>query len=331
LKKVGIGKERSKDLTYEEAYQANKKILNREATDIQTGFFWGAMRIKYATEEELTGFIDALKEETQYIETDEIIPVDIAVGYDGKDKTLHILPASIFIATGAGAKIVGHGNENVPSKFGITYHQVLETMGCRLLSEKEDILKALELSGFSFYHQRFLNPKLASLLPKRQEFGLRTYLNTIEKLLNPFKTTKVLIGVAHTPFVKKYMTLANHMGFKDIFVVKGLEGGIEPYPDRETKIYTNKIFSVSIVSKDIKEKTPKITSVEENAKVCLSILKNEENPLKDWAVMTAGLILIAYGKTEDVKEATRLAEESLKSGAAFESFEVYRSFSSLYT
>jgi anthranilate phosphoribosyltransferase len=329
LKKVGVGKERSKDLTYQEAYQANKKILNKEATDIQIGSFWGAMRMKYATEEELIGFIDSIKEELEHIELDEIVPVDLGINYDGKNRSLHILPASIFIATGAGAKVVGHGNENVPSKFGITYHQVLEAMGCGILSDKESIIKSLELSGFSFYHQRFMCPKLAGLLPKRREFGLRTYLNTVEKILNPFKTTKALIGVAHKPYINKYIKFAHHTGFKNIFVVKGLEGGIEPFFDKETKVFTNKIFSISIVSKSNGYEPPKPVSVKENAELCISILKNKETYLNNWALITAGLIIVAYGITEDIKKATELAEESLKSGAAYESFQVYRSLTSM--
>ncbi len=327
LKKVAAGKERAKDLTYGEAFQANKDILDRKATDIQIGAFWSAMRVKYATIEELKGFIDALREETNYIDSYELNPVDLAVGYDGKNKSIHILPASIFIAAGAGAKIVGHGNEKVPSKFGITYQEVLNAMGCFILTNSDDILKALELSGFSFYHQKYLNPKLASLLPKRREFGLRNFLNTIEKMLNPFRTTKVLVGVAHTQFIEKYIQIAHHVGFKDIFVIKGLEGGIEPFPNKETKVNTNKVFSLSIIPKRLNEdiKFTQNISLKENADICLSVLKNEDNPFTEWALLTASLIITAYGIEDDIKNAVLLAEESLNSGAALECFEVYKS------
>lgn len=328
LKKVGVGKQRSKDLNYKEAYEANTKILNGEATDVQIGYFWGAMRMKYETEEELFGFLDSLKEETNIIDSDELCPLDLGISYDGKNRSVHILPASIFIATGAGAKIVGHGNEKVPSKYGITYHQILNAMGCLNLSNPDEIIKALELSGFSFYHQKFMNPKLASLLPKRQEFGLRNYLNTVEKLLNPFKTTKIIIGVAHNPYISKYIQLSLYSGFKDVFVVKGLEGGIEPFPNRDTKVITNKIYSLTIRPKDLKiEATPisEYLSIEQNAKLCISILENQEDNFKNWALITAGLLLIAYGTTEDLKQAVDLAEESLKTGAAYESFQIYKS------
>ncbi len=330
LKKIGVGKTKSQNLNYEEAYEASKSILNGKSTDIQTGFFWGALRIKGETDEELQGLLDALKEETNYIELDDIQPVDLAVPYDGKNRSIYILPASIFIATGAGAKIVGHGAEDIPSKYGITYHQILNLMGCMYLSNEEEIKKAIDLSGFTFYHQKYLNPKLYSLLPKRQEFGLRTYINTLEKILNPFKTTKVLIGVKHSPYIQKYIELGYFSGYKDIYVIKGLEGGIEPYPDKETKIYTSKIFTLKVIPKDLEMETiikSKNLSIKDNADICLSILKNENNPFKNWALITASLMIVAYGLTEDLREAISLAEESLNSGSAYESFEIYRSLS----
>ncbi|RUM58577.1 MAG: hypothetical protein DSY66_00220 [Persephonella sp.] len=327
LKKVASGKKTLKDLTYREAYEVNNKILNSEATNIQIGAFWSALRIKYATLDELKGFIDSIKEYTDFIDLSEYKPVDLAVNYDGKNKSIHILPASIFIATGAGAKVVGHGAKNVPSKYGVTYYEVLEAMGCGYPTNSEEIYKAIELSGFTFAYQKIFNRKLYNLLPKRQEFGLRTYINTVEKILNPFKTTKVIIGVNHLNYVEKYIKLAFYTGYNDIYVVKGLEGGIEPSPEKPTKIFTSKVFSLTIYPKELKEKINCDSSItiNKNAEICLSILKNEDNPYRDWAILTAGLIIYAYGLTNDISEANKLAEESLKSGLAYQNFKIYKS------
>jgi len=330
LKKIHSGREKWKNLTHEEAYKANKKILNQESTDIQTGAFWFSMRVKYSTVEELKGFIDALKEDTDFVNCEEFNPLDIAVGYDGKNRSLHILPSAIFIACGSGAKIVGHGSENVPSKYGTTYQEILKHMGCKNIDNQKDILKTLELSGFGFYHQKNFNPKLYALLPKRREFGLRNFLNTVEKIVNPFKTTKVLIGTAHNKFIDKYTQIAHYAGFKDIYVIKGLEGGIEPFPDRETKVCTNKIFSLKIIpkNKEYKIKFLQKLSPYENAEICLNLLKNQDGKFKDWAILTAGLLNYSYGIGNDIKDATQIAEKSLLSGAAYECFEIYKSLTS---
>ncbi|SNZ08564.1 anthranilate phosphoribosyltransferase [Persephonella hydrogeniphila] len=322
LKKVGAGKKRFKDLSREEAYKAEKEIVENKATDIQIGAFWSAERIKYASVEELKGFIDFHREHICFIETD-ITPLDIAINYDGKDRSVHILPASIFIAAGAGAFLGGHGTENVPSKYGITYHHILELMGAKTPEKIDVIKKSLEETGFGFAHQRVFAQKLFNLLPKRREFGLRTYHNTMERMLNPFKTDRVITGVSHPPYIQKYTELAKHVGIKRITVFKSLEGGVEPFPNHETEIYINN-QKLTIYPEGIKkELILKKLSPEENAKICLQILKNEKSEYIPFAILTASLLIMAYGITDNTEEAIERANESLNSGEAFERFKKY--------
>ncbi|WP_457626521.1 anthranilate phosphoribosyltransferase [Persephonella sp.] len=322
LKKVGAGKKRFKDLSVEEAYLAEKEIIENRATDIQIGAFWSAERIKYASVEELKGFIDLHREYMDYIETD-IKPVDIAINYDGKDRSVHILPASIFIASGAGVFLGGHGAENVPSKYGITYHQILELMGAKIPEKKETIRKSIEETGFGFAHQRVFAQKLFNLLPKRREFGLRTYHNTMERMLNPYKTDKLITGVSHPPYIQKYTHLAQHVGIKRITVFKSLEGGVEPFPNHRTEIHIND-HTFTLHPENIKkELILKKISPEENAKICLQILKNENPECEPFAVLTASVLITAYGITDSIEKAKELAEESLFSGKALEKFKRY--------
>ncbi|WP_457623178.1 anthranilate phosphoribosyltransferase [Persephonella sp.] len=322
LKIIGIGKKGAVDLTVDQAYEAEKMILDGKATDIQTGAFWSVIRYKYASIEELKGFLKANMENNDFLETG-IKPLDIAINYDGKNRTVHILPASIFIASGAGAYISGHGAEDVPAKYGTPYHRILELMGCKTPQSKETILKSLEVSGFGFYHQRLFNKKLYDILPKRREFGLRTYHNTIERMLNPFKTDKVITGVSHPPYIFKYFEIGKFAGFKRITVFKSLEGGVEPFPNHETKIFLGDNEVIVYPEGVIKEFILRRISTEENAEICLSILKNEDQKYTNFALLTAGILLIGYGLTDKLDEALSLAEESLKSGKALEKFKMY--------
>ncbi|WP_457644641.1 anthranilate phosphoribosyltransferase [Persephonella sp.] len=322
LKVIGIGKKGSKDLTLNQAYEAEKMILDGGATDIQTGAFWSVIRYKYASIEELKGFLKANMENNDFIETD-MKPLDIAINYDGKNRTVHILPASIFIASGAGAYMSGHGAEDVPAKYGVPYFKILEFMGCKTPESKDIIIKTLEKAGFGFYHQRLFNKKLYGILPKRREFGLRTYHNTIERMLNPFRTDKVITGVSHPPYIFKYFEIGRFAGFERITVFKSLEGGVEPFPNHETKISLNDKNIVVYPEGVVKEFILRKISPEENAKICLSILKNEDRKYTNFALLTSGILLMAYGITENLDEAVSLSEESLKSGKAYEKFKIY--------
>jgi anthranilate phosphoribosyltransferase len=81
----------NKNLTYQEAYDANNSILDNKFTDIQIGAFWAFIHLKKEEIDEIYGFLDSLKEHTYFIDSDELKPVDLAIGYDGKKQTQRVL------------------------------------------------------------------------------------------------------------------------------------------------------------------------------------------------------------------------------------------------
>lgn len=329
LKAVGVGVRGSKDLTFEQAKEAMHLILDGESDDIETGAFWMAMRYKGETVEELTGFLQALREETRIIDVSGLDPVDLSVPYDGKNRTPHILPAAIFIATANGVKLTGHGSENVPAKYGSSYYDVLIEMGCCYLKDKEDVINALEKSGFAYLPQWCFNRKLFAILPKRRKFHLRTYLNVIEKLINPFNSKKIVAGIFHKPYFKKLKELLISSGFEDFYVVKGLEGGIEPNPFRETLLIDKNENEIKIKPVQDWELTESPVNLKENAKICLSILRNENIPYKSWAVQTAAFLLFTGKVVDSIEEGIEVSLEALSSWKAFEMFENYRKVTQL--
>ncbi len=324
LKAVGVGVHGSKDLSFEQAKQAMKLIIEGDSEDIETGAFWMAMRYKGETVEELTGFLQALREETRVVDTSTFDPVDLSVPYDGKNRTPHILPAAIFIATACGAKLVGHGSENVPAKFGSSYYEVLIELGCCYLKDREDVINALESSGFAYLPQWCFNRKLFALLPKRRNFHLRTYLNVIEKLINPFNAKRIVAGIFHKPYFKKLKELLSFIGFERYYVIKGVEGGIEPNPFRETYVIDKdgrEMKLKPVQNWEIKESP---INIRENAKLCYSILKNEDNPLKDWAVQTSAFLLFTGEIVSSIEEGIDKSKEALETGRALETFESFK-------
>ncbi|NPA51348.1 MAG: anthranilate phosphoribosyltransferase [Aquificae bacterium] len=324
LKTVGVGVHGSKALSFEEAEEAMRIILNGDCDDIETGAFFMAMRYKGEEIQELKGFLEALRDETKITHTPKFKPLDISVPYDGKNRTPHILPASIFIATSSGLKITGHGSENVPAKYGTNYYDVLIEMGCCYLKDKEDVLDALEISGFAYLPQWCFNRKLFALLPKRRKFHLRTFINVIEKLLNPFNTKKIAVGIFHKPYFKKLKELLTHLQFEDFYVIKGVEGGIETNPFKPTTIIDKEGKEIKISPSKPINIEEKSISLKENAKLCYQILKGESHPLEQWAVETAGLLLFIGGVASSIEEGIELAKENLKTKKAYKTFENFQ-------
>ncbi len=327
LKTVGVGVHGSKHLTFEEAKEAMKIILNGNSDDIETGAFWMAMRYKGEDIEELKGFLHTLREETKIVNTSSFDPLDISVPYDGKNRTPHILPVSIFIATASGMKITGHGSENVPAKYGTGYYDILIEMGCCYLKDKEDVLNALEISGFAYLPQWCFNRKLFALLPKRRRFHLRTYINVLEKILNPFNTTKIIAGIFHKPYFKKLKELLSYLKFKNFYVIKGVEGGIEINPFKPTTILDKDENEIKISPSTQLKLEERSISIKENAKICYQILKGEDHPLSQWAIDTAGILMLAGGTVSSFEEGKEVAHENLKNGKALKMFENFKKVS----
>ncbi len=330
LKLVGVGKNGSKDLTYEQSIDCMKLFLNKEATTVQRSAFLMAERMKGESIDELKGFLKALKNETKTADLSDYKPMDIAVNYDGKNRSLHILPSAVFIASGVGLNSVSHGSDKVPAKYGTNMNDVLNTMGCENLKNESQVVEAVEKSGFAWYHQKYFLPKLYELLPERKEFALRTFFNVIEKLVNPFNTETILTGVFHGNYIQKLIPLSEITGFKKVVVFQSLESGIEPFPysNRKTRIADNEENQYLIESSEfgvnLSEDNINITDIKENAKINLQILENKENKFKNWAVLTSAILLFIGKKVNTIEEGIEESQYSLKNGYALEKFEAYK-------
>ncbi len=287
-----------KNLTEEEAYTLMKGILKREISDIKIAAILTALRIKRESSEELYGFYKAMKE---FVRCNTALPhaLDIASNYDGKVRTLYILPSAVVIAEHLGVSLTYHWAERVPAKMGITLGEVLKVLGIKISS----------------LHQRDFIPELYELLPLRRELGIRTVFNVLEKLLNPFGAEKIITSVFHKPYFEKVYELCEKVGFRGITVIKGVEGGIEPLTDRPTFIMrgddVEKIDPDKLGIKLPKNvETPNVLkdSVEIN-KMILS--GNAPEEFKNWACLTASVLLLADGKFNNVEEAFEASREAL--------------------
>ncbi len=333
LKLVGVGKNGSKDLTYNQSVECMELFLNKEATTVQRSAFLMAERMKGETIEELKGFLKALKNETETVDLSNLNPVDIAINYDGKNRSLHILPSAVFIASGAGLKSVSHGSDKVPAKYGTNMNDVLKGMGCGELKNPNQVMEAVEKSGFGWYHQKYFLPKLYGFLPERREFTLRTFFNVIEKLVNPFNTSTVFTGVFHGNYIQKLIPLSQVTGFKKVVVSQSLESGIEPFPfsNRKTRIADNEGNQIVIASSEfginIPEEEINITDIKENASINFEILQNKENKFKNWSLLTSAVILFVGGKVKNIEEGIKESFHSLKNGYGLENFNKYKEIS----
>ncbi len=184
----------------EEAYAVFREILRGTLSDIKVVAFLTAMRIKGETPEELLGVIRAIREGIRYPDPMERA-IDLALNYDGKNRTLYILPSAVWMASLCGLSFTNHFALRTPTKEGLTLYEVFTSLDVD--------------ASIRFADQEDFAPDLYRLMPIRRELGFRSLINTVEKLLNPFGTKKIVVSIFHKPYFRKTEELLDLLGFGD--------------------------------------------------------------------------------------------------------------------
>ena len=289
IKKIGTGPSGHRDLSHDEAREAAGILLSHQATPAQVGALLLGMRLKGETATEMSGFLTGLRERIRPRVSarpeKEFSPrLDVGEPYDGRSRsTSHTVPAAT-LAGREGLRISLHGLSGVPVKMG---PGVLEAWNS--LERMEGLLGVTD--NVICLSQRTFLPELADLLPIRQELGLRTLWNTVEKAANPLQAPSQIIGVFHEPIVAKLheALLAQKDPPKRLLFVAGVEGSTDLHPHRETLCY---LYD--------REASPNITQV-----TIPSGLKGSSPPHDETTITRrqAALFLFAAGVASDFQEA----------------------------
>lgn len=330
LKIVGNGRKTARDLTPEEAEEAFELIMRGQASPAQVAVFMAALRIKEESIEELGVFTRILRQYCQRIPHTQAGVVDVCVPYDGRSKTHLLIPASALIAAAAGANIALHGRvgQVLPPKFGVGIGDVLKKLNVAVECSLQDANDILAQVGVSFILSENFAPCLNAFDPVRLEYGMRSFFNTIEKLVNPFNAEAVLVGVFHGLVMPRVAGAARSQGYARGMVVQGPEGSIEALTSRR-----NPILEFSQADEALTEWTidpaafncwgriedPRPITAETDAELTLELLQpTGASPYRQSAQLTAALMLYASGKTPSYEAGLEVARNSLESGAALE-------------
>ena len=131
----------------------------------------------------------------------------------------------------------------------------------------------------------------------------------MEKFLNPFGCKRIVVSVFHKPFFEKNEALLELLGFEDYAIVKGLEGGLEPPPDRPLMFKRKGEGLRSFDPKKLGLALPKDVSTEdvlgESVKVNAQIIEGaRRDEFFNWACYTAGVILFLLRIYPSIEKAT---------------------------
>jgi anthranilate phosphoribosyltransferase len=229
---IGKGKNGARSLTYDEAYQAFSMILNKEVLDVQLGAFLMLLRVKEESVDELTGFVQATKDQLSF--QDLAVDLDWS-SYAGKRKHYPWFILAALTLAKHGFKIVMHGASGHTVN-RIYTEQVLEFLGYSICQNEQDVAQQLEKNNFAYLPLAVISPVLDELISLRNIMGLRSPVHTLARLINPFNAKATLQAIFHPAYRSSHQQAAFQLGYQNSAVIKGEGGEFERNPDAKTLI-----------------------------------------------------------------------------------------------
>ncbi len=229
--RVGRGKHGHQHLSREEARETLAALLRPEADPLQLGAFLIAQRMKGETAAELAGFVDAARGAiADFGDFTHPDAVDLPC-YAGKRRgpPLHLLAA--LRARERGLPVVIHGLGTIAGR--LTAIEAVRAAGIAPARSLAEADAQLRRDGIALIDIADLCPPLHALLALRPRLGVRSFANTVARLINPLRCGGQLNGFFHAPYGAVMAEVNRLLGQPRSLLFMGAEGEPELYADRQ--------------------------------------------------------------------------------------------------
>lgn len=315
------------DLTFEQAKALQDTIFEGEVTDVQISAFLAMMRMKRAMPSEIAGLAQSLREHAVPVKVDVKNMIDTCGTGGATVKTFNVSTASAFVAAGAGAYVAKHGNRGITSKCGSA--DVLEELGVNIAPGPDVVAECIQRAHIGFMFAPKFHPAMRFVQPIRKSLDFRTAFNILGPLANPARVTAQVMGVADEALLDRITESLKMLGAQKAMVVHG-QGMDEISTLGITKI--RQLINGNIVSRELDPAEFGIsgTSIDElrtgdaiaNANAIRNILSGKDTgPRKDIVVLNAAAGIIVAALADDFQTAIKIAETSIRDGAAMNCLE----------
>ncbi|PVV03943.1 hypothetical protein BB560_001565 [Smittium megazygosporum] len=321
--------------TAHDAREGLASIMEGEATEAQQGAFLTALKIRGVDRypEMITGLVQEMLTKTikpdVKVQGGSITFSDIVgTGGDGWS-TFNVSTTASIVAAGAGLIIGKHGSRASSSNCGSA--DILEKYGCNLEAITPDSLDQIYSNcNFCFLFAKTFHPSMKYLAKARYEIGFPTPFNILGPLTNPLPTSSAIIGVHSTYLGRVIAEVLVCLGKTNHWVVCGKCQIDEISIDGPTDVWKvnekGQIEHVVMTPEDYGLKSYPLDlafsqSLEQNIETLNRLLDGKQETEKDRAIrsfvlINAASLIYVSKKASSLKEAVKIAEESIDSGNA---------------
>ncbi|MFC4739187.1 anthranilate phosphoribosyltransferase [Flavobacterium ponti] len=307
-------------LNKEEAKDVLVNISSGNYNPSQIAAFMTVYMMRSITIEELSGFREALLELCIPVDFSAYNTIDLCgTGGDGKD-TFNISTLASFIVAGAGIKVAKHGNYGVSSISGSS--NVMEKMGVKFTNDIDFLTKSIEETNITILHAPLFHPAMKNVGPIRKELAVKTFFNMLGPMVNPSFPKNQMVGVFSLELARMYAYLYQNTT-TNYSILHGLSGFDEVSLTDDVKIISN--HSEQIL-KPIDFNFPSIklesikggTTIDEADKIFYNVISGKGSVEQNNVVCANAAVAIQTIEKSNYEDALSKAQESLKTGKAFE-------------
>lgn len=321
------------DLGEEEMAAVMNEIMSGACTPAQVGAFITALRMKGESVTEITAAARVMRDKATRIKVEAEVVVDTCGTGGDIANTFNVSTTAAFVIAAAGLKVAKHGNRAVSSRCGSA--DILEALGANLDISPSLVAECISQVGFGFLFAPKLHLAMKHAIGPRREIGLRTIFNILGPLTNPAGANVQVLGVYDGSLTGTLAAVLKNLGSKAAMVVFG-EGGFDELsivgPTRVSELKEGVIRDYVVQPEDFGLKRATAAEIAggdaaRNIKILRSVLAGEKGACRDMVVINAAAALAIAGKSGDMLEGVKLAEEVIDSGAAGRKLEEYILFS----
>jgi len=277
IKAVGTGPKGNRPLTKEEGKDAFGLIVERRIPDSLISAFLLGWRVQGESDEELSGCVEYL---AQHLLPHQRQGIEIGYPMDGKTKFFPIM----LEASKQLNNVEVHAVYDLPlgPKYGFTLNQFEHTSPNLTLHSRSNLLK-----------------ELSDLTSLRNDIGIRTAFNTLEKL--NFLAPTALIGMHHAPYFDLYATLYAPY-YKRLVIIQGHEGTPEIVKKTKYKIVENGEITTHHIDPETFGINPIVSKEEMTLEEMIALMKNPDENLAKMVRLNAAFLGFVAGKYQTIEE-----------------------------
>lgn len=314
-----------RDMSVSEAENFMEELTEGTLTPAQIAAFLVALNAKGVTGEEIAGCAAVLQRKRRKVEIDIPVIDTCGTGGDGFG-TFNISSFAALIAAAADVPVAKHGNRAISSKSGSA--DFFQALGIPIELKEEQAVESLRKHRFAFLFAPIYHEAMKHAAPVRRDIGIKTIMNLLGPLANPAGAQYQLIGVYDGKLCKPIAQAASLLGTRRALVVHGMDGideisvaapSLLVWLKEDGTLLEETFDPQSLGIPRFRGEELLGSDAEGNAEVALDLARGGgPEALKQAVLLNAGAAFAVYGKTKNLEEGYRLAQETLASGAVLE-------------